>query len=909
MYCRNCGQKMADGDKFCSSCGARAVAGDSIPVTPSEPAATVPSEPAASVHAPEAKTETVSDDAPLFEPFDFKAFGFDFSELGLGTGVKTEETESKPTPPTEEFDWNTGEFPDRNTATKTEEINFNWSLTPEEVEATEVSEPAVAPEKPEVHVAPAVPEKEPEKDSGIFGNLDNKADETRKQSEEIDKFFTFHQKNEEFQKILDREYEKVKSGNIIAEELSAAEAGAEERFTSRQPEDPMEDLFASEGIIKGYEPKPVETDVLERIEAAEEEKRIREEAARLIEQEKEKARLKAEAEKTAELESAVSETGTVSEEAVQITYAEASQPNETPVEESPFDIFEQLESMGNDAEPVEQEPAVGTVQEQVQAAEPEDKQEAAVEETASDVKNTAEQAAAVDKSVTESENFTAEGEETPEKTKTVDKAAILAGMAIANEMVERDRTIAAEQAAAAAAAAEAARVAHIEDTNVELPDFLGHEDVTVSSKSEAESEQGRKETESAQEQAQAAEPETPETIQVETAEPAPEQVAAAESAPVETEEKTNEEDVEFDIFEQLENSNEESPAEEIVLTDSQTLVDLFADAETVENHEKGFTEHTLILSEDSVADILNATGDETVTEDTMLFSAETLGAILAEAEQENPDASEVVVSVESLTDVPATAEGTSEDAESEEEEEEEGGGKGRIVLKVLLVILIIMLALEVAGVVIKIAAPTSGAANFIDDQLNKVFQLISGEDDKELSVFAEAEEIRTEPVEDKTELIAAEKGKNKNGNIGSIVYNGDLAFDAEKKYENTDLNLTQDLTDVAWYRDADNKQVYYDQAIVGAMIAYDSQRVNLINNNDASVLNLMVEGTELYDEVQASANGESVNFETLQIGEIRQSGSSYFVWTAEIINGKTDSYIYEMQPAGETMKIKARYTA
>ena len=25
MYCRNCGQKLADGDKFCSSCGAKTI--------------------------------------------------------------------------------------------------------------------------------------------------------------------------------------------------------------------------------------------------------------------------------------------------------------------------------------------------------------------------------------------------------------------------------------------------------------------------------------------------------------------------------------------------------------------------------------------------------------------------------------------------------------------------------------------------------------------------------------------------------------------------------------------------------------------------------------------------------------------------------------------------------------------
>lgn len=869
MYCRNCGNKIAEGDKFCSGCGTKVEAEASsaaMPAAPSAPAPSMPSE-------PEVKKETAADEAPLFEPFDFKAFGFDFSELGLGTGAKSEDTEAKPTPPTETFDWNTGEFPDRNTATKTEDIDFNWSLTPEETVAPKTpAAPAVETPAAEPELPKAEPVKETPQDNGLFGNLDSKADETRKQSEEIDKFFTFHQKNEEFQKILDREYEKVKSGNIIAEEISAAEAGAEEKFTARQPEDPMEELFASEGVVRGYEPKPIETDVLERIEAAEEEKRVREEAARLIEQERERARLEAEAAKAAAVTEAVVEP------------AAEEIPAEAPaVEADDFDLFAELEAMDTAEAPAEAVPAEAPAIEipveeaiaeeaapaiEIPAVEPEaapaveeaviapeveiPAAEAPVEETAPAIEiPTAEAPAAEPVEAPEAE---IPEEEIPEKTKTVDKAAILAGMAIANEMVERDRAIAAEQAAAAEEAAAAVQTPVIEDTNVELPDFLGHEDAVA------------------------------------------EQAAAAEEAA--------DEDVEFDIFEQLENA--ESPEEEIVLTDSQTLVDLFADAETVEDHEKGFTEHTLILSEDSVAEILNASGDDTVKEDTMLFSAETLGAILAEAEQENPGA-EVVVSVESLEDVPAAVD--TEAAEEAEEEEEVQGGKGRVVLKVLLVILIILLALEIAGVVIKIAAPTSGAANFIDDQLNKVFQLISGEDDKELSVFAEAEEIRTEPIEDKTELIAAEKSKNKNGNIGSIVYNQDLAFDSGKKYENTDLSLTQDLTDVAWYRNADNKQVYYDQAIVGAMIAYESQRVNLVNSNDTTVLNLMTEGTALYNEVAASAGKGGMTFETLQLGEIRQSGSSYFIWTGEVVNGKTTAYIYEMQPVGETMMIKARYAA
>ena len=67
-----------------------------------------------------------------------------------------------------------------------------------------------------------------------------------------------------------------------------------------------------------------------------------------------------------------------------------------------------------------------------------------------------------------------------------------------------------------------------------------------------------------------------------------------------------------------------------------------------------------------------------------------------------------------------------EDSGEEEEEGREKGGAGRIVLKVLLVILIVIFAVELAGIGIKFLAPNSGAAEFIDNQLNKVIHLITG---------------------------------------------------------------------------------------------------------------------------------------------------------------------------------------
>lgn len=640
MYCTKCGHKLVAEDKFCSGCGAKVVVKDDGTVeTVANEINTTPDVDKFSLN--------IDDSEPLFEPFDFKAFGFDFENLGLGEGVDRDEKTGVPEVISEEFNWNTGEFPDRE-ASKTEDIDFNWSLTPDEPKKAETV--AVEPEPiaveeikldvPEVSEKEAPAQEEEKKstlEEELFGDLNSKTDETRKQSEEIDKFFTFNQKNEEFQKILDREYEKVKTGNILTEEINVAEAASEEKFTARKPEDPMEAMFAAEGVIKSYEPKPIETDVLDRIEAAEQEKKIREEAEKLIEEER--ARKAAEAEVEAEAEAVEAEVVDVEPVAIEV---EDETPAAEVIEEN--DAVEVVEVVNSDAE------------------------------------------------LAETELVDEESEEEPVKTKQVDKAAILAGMAAASEMVERDRAFAAAQAAAEAEAA-------TQESKIELPDFLGHEELT------------------------------------EEAEPAAEIVEEqAEETPAPVEEPETEEEVEdgveVDIFEQLESMEEQAdPVEEIVLSEEQTIEELFADiAEDVSKEpQKSFTEHTLVLTEDSVAEILNASSSEPVaentSEDTMVFTAHTLGAILAEAEQSDPDAEEVVVSMEDLIAAENAVSGEAA-AQAEEEEEEIKGGKGRLVLKICLVILIILLLIEIAGIGVKILAPTSGAADFIDVQIKKVFDLL-----------------------------------------------------------------------------------------------------------------------------------------------------------------------------------------
>ncbi len=207
---------------------------------------------------------------------------------------------------------------------------------------------------------------------------------------------------------------------------------------------------------------------------------------------------------------------------------------------------------------------------------------------------------------------------------------------------------------------------------------------------------------------------------------------------------------------------------------------------------------------------------------------------------------------------------------------------------------------------IKFIAPQSRAAEFIDSQLNKVIQLITG-DDTEYSVLAA--QVRTEPMEDKTDLINAQKDRNADNNIQSIVYSADLGYDQERESDISDLVLSQPMTQVEWGRDDDNYPVYYDEEVVGEIIAFESQKYNLMKNGDEEVLSLIDTESDLYSETAALANqGTDGDFSKLEIGEIRHAGSYYYVWVRETIGDTTTEKVYSMYPEKKfVLKMSACY--
>ena len=968
MYCNNCGSEIAEGSKFCSNCGAPVAVQTPPPVS-----------------EPEILQENPAEEA---------------------NPAVTEEPVVKPS--FAEFQWNVDDYPSRNAYEKTDDIDFNWNADPADIqdvtyrqtEASVVSEPAGSADSIDRDYS-----QNQDLHSAIFGHDDKQTDpDAMSAADRIDKFYTFNRKNEEFQQLLDREYEKIKSGNAIGHEISEASKNADEMFESRPVDSSMEAFLEREGIVKPYQPKAFESDVLQRIEAqeaAKEAKRLEEEARlKAIEE----ARLEAEAKRKAEEEAkrrAEEEAARLAEIAKKKAEEEARAAEEArrkAAEEAKRKAEEEARLKAEEEARLkaEAEAKVKAAEEARLRAEADLRaaQEAAKIRAQQEARLAAE---AEERFKAEQEKQRLEAQEAQrrleEKRKRIaEEANQAAAEEEARKVLEQTCRIREEEAAKIRAA-----VANLRGGSAETDQGIARE-TAQASKAVAT---GRKEVEEAHqatrnqinEMAKARTAffeelevlrETPEAEDKKAAPQEPEEnkvkqvvtgratmlsdndlgktrivdkhaiLAGLEGAtrvsskrpapaPASDEEFFNSLDAaaNADIPQEPEQviqpavlNDSEPPAEDDLLSQFESISSIDDSAEpAVEQNDNFGLEDTVLMpaNEDNViapndfdnygneeaADFINkqrqmkesapqqTASDSFYEEDTADndYDEEPLSRkeLKAQAKEQKR------LEKEKAKAAKKAAKNKKADYSEDDDEEAEQGGKGRLVLKIILVILIVILAAEVAGMAIRVIAPHSSAAEFIDTQLNKVIQLFTGDTGAEYS-FA-SEPPRTEPADDKTDLIAQQRSKNKNVNIKSIVYSADLGYDETDDADISDLVLSTPMTTVEWGKDENNYPVYYDEQVVGQIIAFESNLVNLRNIGDDTVLSMINEDSDLYKET-ASLKNKKMNgeFTKLEIGEIRQAGSNYYVWVRETIGGTTKEKVYSMYPERKyVMKMAACY--
>lgn len=224
MYCTKCGNKLNTGDRFCGNCGAP-------------------------VGTEENKAAPVSDDGEM--------------KVSVTPEEKTFAEPIKVITPTNDFKWDVQYYPDSDNRAKTKEIDFDWGDTARFGRRPERKKPDIDFEKDPVAAIESEPaedfahveiKKESVEDSPVKETMpadtgfdstgteagirhswkrtesaagrrhdereewrepeelkkeDERLKEKVKEMAAVNKFYTFNSKNEEFQKLLDREYERL----------------------------------------------------------------------------------------------------------------------------------------------------------------------------------------------------------------------------------------------------------------------------------------------------------------------------------------------------------------------------------------------------------------------------------------------------------------------------------------------------------------------------------------------------------------------------------------------------------------------------------------------------------------------------------------------------------------------------
>ena len=268
MYCKKCGKRLADGDKFCGNCGTK-------------------------IDASEINIGFAEEEPKPKKNFDFGAFNWDLDGYPDEDKAKTEDVD---------FNWNTvleekkrkdieeksftetimteNELFDRiqseDNAKDASEISFNWELgSTTRVEKADRFKSIIpkVEEKAELNIPVEVSEDHEEVkdlvdvDEALAAGL-AAASSPRKS---IDKFYTFNQKNEEFQALLDQEYERLRNRIREDSEAEAIIANKEEKLEQARATWSKEPLEEAEETVEVTEETeaPVEVAVEPEVEATE----------------------------------------------------------------------------------------------------------------------------------------------------------------------------------------------------------------------------------------------------------------------------------------------------------------------------------------------------------------------------------------------------------------------------------------------------------------------------------------------------------------------------------------------------------------------------------------------------------------------------------------------------------------
>ena len=222
---------------------------------------------------------------------------------------------------------------------------------------------------------------------------------------------------------------------------------------------------------------------------------------------------------------------------------------------------------------------------------------------------------------------------------------------------------------------------------------------------------------------------------------------------------------------------------------------------------------------------------------------------------------------------------------------------------IVLDIIIVILAIAVICSGILVFAKGSAPANKISQGISWVTEKLSGSSDN--SKDDKKSEEKAEKTKSMEDVVAA--AKKNYVNIGKVQYDSKLKFDTSKDYGISELKNAKKFKDGEF-----SGGKLLSEAIVNLSLGYYSGLTDKVNSGSDDVLNLINEASELYGHVKAIAEGnEEQQIKNIKIGEIKNSGSNYYV-ILQITEGKanssdtsTETKILSILNKGKELKVTA----
>ena len=222
---------------------------------------------------------------------------------------------------------------------------------------------------------------------------------------------------------------------------------------------------------------------------------------------------------------------------------------------------------------------------------------------------------------------------------------------------------------------------------------------------------------------------------------------------------------------------------------------------------------------------------------------------------------------------------------------------------IVLDIIIVILAIAVICSGILVFAKGSAPANKISQGISWVTEKLSGSSDN--SKDDKKSEEKAEKTKSMEDVVAA--AKKNYVNIGKVQYDSKLKFDTSKDYGISELKNAKKFKDGEF-----SGGKLLSEAIVNLSLGYYSGLTDKVNSGSDDVLKLINEDSELYGHVKAIAEGnEEQQIKNIKIGEIKNSGSNYYV-ILQITEGKanssdtsTETKILSILNKGKELKVTA----